>query len=172
MELAKGIEPSTCWLQVSCSTIEPRQQAKFFGGQGWIRTIEDIVDGFTVRCIWPLCNLPMCSASSAQPLRDFIKITSTLSPLCFAFKKWQAFFEVSLRECYLDLLKILVSIHSLRLGLLCILSYTGAEARIEPPTRRSVHKPHCSANYPNLLPLIGFALAFPKNDKQDRKSVV
>ncbi len=28
------------------------------GGQGWIRTIEDIVDGFTVRCIWPLCNLP------------------------------------------------------------------------------------------------------------------
>ena len=30
----------------------------FFGGQGWIRTIEDIVDGFTVRCIWPLCNLP------------------------------------------------------------------------------------------------------------------
>ena len=25
MELAKGIEPSTCWLQVSCSTIEPRQ---------------------------------------------------------------------------------------------------------------------------------------------------
>ena len=32
----------------------------FPGGQGWIRTIEDIVDGFTVRCIWPLCNLPMC----------------------------------------------------------------------------------------------------------------
>ena len=28
------------------------------GGQGWIRTIEDEVDGFTVRCIWPLCNLP------------------------------------------------------------------------------------------------------------------
>ena len=64
--------------------------------------------------------------------------------------------------------KILVSIHSLRLGLFCILSYTGAEARIEPPTRRSVHKPHCSANYPNLLPLIGFALAFPKNDKHFR----
>ena len=30
----------------------------YLGGQGWIRTIEDIVDGFTVRCIWPLCNLP------------------------------------------------------------------------------------------------------------------
>ncbi len=30
-----------------------------FGGQGWIRTIEDEVDGFTVRCIWPLCNLPI-----------------------------------------------------------------------------------------------------------------
>ena len=25
LELVKGIEPSTCWLQVSCSTIEPRQ---------------------------------------------------------------------------------------------------------------------------------------------------
>ena len=30
-----------------------------YGGQGWIRTIEDEVDGFTVRCIWPLCNLPI-----------------------------------------------------------------------------------------------------------------
>ena len=34
-----------------------RHSAYFpFGGQGWIRTIEDEVDGFTVRCIWPLCN--------------------------------------------------------------------------------------------------------------------
>ncbi len=24
----------------------------------WIRTTEDEVDGFTVRCIWPLCNPP------------------------------------------------------------------------------------------------------------------
>ena len=30
-----------------------------YGGQGWIRTNEDVVDGFTVRCIWPLCNLPI-----------------------------------------------------------------------------------------------------------------
>ena len=29
------------------------------GGRGWIRTIEDEVDGFTVRCIWPLCNPSM-----------------------------------------------------------------------------------------------------------------
>ena len=28
------------------------------GGKRWIRTTEDEVDGFTVRCIWPLCNLP------------------------------------------------------------------------------------------------------------------
>ena len=36
----------------------PYNDTSLFGGQGWIRTIEDIVDGFTVRCIWPLCNLP------------------------------------------------------------------------------------------------------------------
>ena len=29
-----------------------------FGGRGWIRTTEDIVDGFTVRSIWPLWNSP------------------------------------------------------------------------------------------------------------------
>ena len=36
----------------------PKHRRCLSGGQGWIRTIEDIVDGFTVRCIWPLCNLP------------------------------------------------------------------------------------------------------------------
>ena len=30
----------------------------YYGGKRWIRTTEDEVDGFTVRCIWPLCNLP------------------------------------------------------------------------------------------------------------------
>ena len=29
-----------------------------YGGKRWILTTEDEVDGFTVRCIWPLCNLP------------------------------------------------------------------------------------------------------------------
>ena len=32
------------------------QISTWSGGRGWIRTIEDEVDGFTVRCIWPLCN--------------------------------------------------------------------------------------------------------------------
>ena len=36
----------------------PYNDTSFFGGQGWIRTIEDRVGRFTVRCIWPLCNLP------------------------------------------------------------------------------------------------------------------
>ena len=26
LELANGVEPSTCWLQISCSAIEPRQR--------------------------------------------------------------------------------------------------------------------------------------------------
>ena len=34
-----------------------------FGGKRWIRTIEDEVDGFTVRCIWPLCNLPITTSN-------------------------------------------------------------------------------------------------------------
>ena len=29
MELAKGIEPPTCWLQISCSTVEPHQHVWF-----------------------------------------------------------------------------------------------------------------------------------------------
>ena len=40
------------------------------GGRGWIRTTEVIDDGFTVRCIWPLCNLPKWSRwseSNQQP---------------------------------------------------------------------------------------------------------
>ena len=36
-----------------------RHKSDDFGGQGWIRTIEVVDDGFTVRCIWPLCNLPI-----------------------------------------------------------------------------------------------------------------
>ena len=32
------------------------------GGKWWIRTTEDEVDGFTVRCIWPLCKLPIILA--------------------------------------------------------------------------------------------------------------
>ena len=29
MELAIGIEPTTCWLQISCSTVEPCQHIKY-----------------------------------------------------------------------------------------------------------------------------------------------
>ena len=57
-----------------------------FGGQGWIRTIEDEVDGFTVRCIWPLCNLPInlkhlnrCFFGAGERNRTFnLLITSQL----------------------------------------------------------------------------------------------
>ena len=42
------------------------------GGQGWIRTIEDIVDGFTVRCIWPLCNLPKLNPIFAKSFRQIL----------------------------------------------------------------------------------------------------
>ena len=57
------------------------------GGKGWIRTIEDIVDGFTVRCIWPLCNLPKWSwrkESNLQPA-DY---KSAALPLSHASKKF------------------------------------------------------------------------------------
>ena len=49
-----------------------------FGGQGWIRTIEDIVDGFTVRCIWPLCNLPIINGASERNRTFNLLITSQL----------------------------------------------------------------------------------------------
>ena len=65
------------------------------GGKGWIRTIEDIVDGFTVRCIWPLCNLPKWSwrkESNLQPA-DYKSAALPLShaskrlPIIKAFKE-------------------------------------------------------------------------------------
>ena len=47
----------------------------FNGGKWWIRTTEDVVDGFTVRCIWPLCKLTIfywcLRAESNRRHRDF-----------------------------------------------------------------------------------------------------
>ena len=47
------------------------------GGQGWIRTIEDEVDGFTVRCIWPLWNLPI---NLKHPYRCFLELVKGIEP--------------------------------------------------------------------------------------------
>ena len=42
-----------------CYKIKTTFTRNVVGGQGWIRTIEDGVVGFTVRCSWPLCYLPI-----------------------------------------------------------------------------------------------------------------
>ena len=79
MELVIGIEPTTCWLQVSCSAswatpahnmdrvwialyskfdlFNKKDQIKhsvFFGGWGWIRTTVGKAGRFTVCSHWPL----------------------------------------------------------------------------------------------------------------------
>ena len=36
-----------------------KRMSLLFGGKWWIRTTEGGADGFTVRCIWPLCKLPI-----------------------------------------------------------------------------------------------------------------
>ena len=41
MELAIGIEPTTCWLQVSCSTVEPHQH---IGGNNRTRTCDPLIN--------------------------------------------------------------------------------------------------------------------------------
>ena len=48
MELAIGIEPTTCWLQVSCSTVEPCQHIMnfiidFYGGHNRARTCDPLL---------------------------------------------------------------------------------------------------------------------------------
>ena len=133
MELAKGIEPSTCWLQVSCSTIEPRQQAKIF----WWAGMDSNHRRHSRRIYSPLHLAALQPTHVLRKLGStapwfFSKTTSAISPLCSAFKKWKTFFEVPFGKCNWIYLKILVSCLFLRLGLFCILSYTGAEARIEP----------------------------------------
>ena len=55
LEPVVGIEPTTVWLQVRCSTIEPHRHLV---GRSGFEPLKTKVDGFTVRCIWPLCNLP------------------------------------------------------------------------------------------------------------------
>ena len=58
-------------------------QRFYFGGKRWIRTIEDIVDGFTVRCIWPLCNLPkkMELVIGIEPTTCWLQVScSTIEP--------------------------------------------------------------------------------------------
>ena len=60
------------------------------GGQGWIRTIEDIVDGFTVRCIWPLCNLPKSLKTKSYFSTN---ILACLMILFLAFPKNMIIFE-------------------------------------------------------------------------------
>ena len=105
----------------------------YFGGKGWIRTIEDIVDGFTVRCIWPLCNLPKWSwrkESNLQPA-DY---KSAALPLSHASKtlKNDEHFSVSLCQenpCVFSFSP------SLFLCILCMLV----------PKRESNHR-HCFTN--------------------------
>ena len=41
MELVIGIEPTTCWLQVSCSTVEPHQHIN--GGSNRARTCDPLL---------------------------------------------------------------------------------------------------------------------------------
>ena len=54
----------------------------FFGGRGWIRTIEVWDDGFTVRCIWPLCNPPkMELVIGIEPTTCWLQVScSTVEP--------------------------------------------------------------------------------------------
>ena len=73
----------------------------YIGGKWWIRTTEDEVDGFTVRCIWPLCKLPIIlakyyylafwswwSESNQQPA-DYKSAALPLSHTSiFNLKKW------------------------------------------------------------------------------------
>ena len=59
------------------------------GGKRWIRTTEDEVDGFTVRCIWPLCNLPN-GASEGNRTSD----TRIFSPLLYRLS-YEAIMAVS-----------------------------------------------------------------------------
>ena len=80
----------------------------FYGGQGWIRTTEDEVDGFTVRCIWPLCNLPIkfkhplrCFFGAGERNRTFnLLITSQLlyhwaTPAFYDTRLWLHFYSFS-----------------------------------------------------------------------------
>ena len=50
----------------------------FFGGKWWIRTTEDEVDGFTVRCIWPLCKLPIKNGAGGRNRTNNRLITSQM----------------------------------------------------------------------------------------------
>ena len=38
LELVIGVEPTTCWLQISCSAIEPHQRTQFASEQHWYYT--------------------------------------------------------------------------------------------------------------------------------------
>ena len=38
LELVIGVEPTTCWLQISCSAIEPHQHAPFFTERAYYST--------------------------------------------------------------------------------------------------------------------------------------
>ena len=64
-----------------------------FGGKGWIRTIEDWVDGFTVRCIWPLCNLPknkMELVIGIEPTTCWLQVScSTVEPHQHSVLNWR-----------------------------------------------------------------------------------
>ena len=53
-----------------------------YGGRGWIRTIEDEVDGFTVRCIWPLCNPSITALNVLVPRTGIEPVTQGFSVLC------------------------------------------------------------------------------------------
>ena len=54
LELVIGIEPTTCWLQVSCSTVEPHQH---IGGNNRTRTCDPLINS---QLLYQLSHIPIC----------------------------------------------------------------------------------------------------------------
>ena len=52
LELVIGIEPTTCWLQVSCSTVEPHQH---IGGNNRTRTCDPLINS---QLLYQLSHIP------------------------------------------------------------------------------------------------------------------
>ena len=51
-----GLEPITCWLQISCSA---NWATSAYNGRWWIRTTEGVASRFTVCPLWPLGKSPI-----------------------------------------------------------------------------------------------------------------
>ena len=79
LELVIGIEPTTCWLQVSCSTVEPHQHMAGITG------LEPVTHWLTVNCSTNWAIFPFVSINISKSISGVLYLTiiflGLLSPI-------------------------------------------------------------------------------------------